>query len=301
MSISPQLRENIRRAYLEFFDLAERKRRWHFLNDIPWEKMDPAKNREETAICLETFCGVELYVPDYVRNGFNLTRTIFGLAWFEANWAYEESKHGLVFQEYLVNSGLRTREQYQEYEAKIFGKVWELPFHTARQMTIYGALQEMATYLIYTAQRKKYKEEGNEVLEKIFFLVARDEAAHLGFYRKIMQLEFEDDREGTLEDLAHVVYNFGMPGVGLIPEYDERLKVEGVGITSQQFLQHGIFPTLRHMGTTRPELVKALRKRRIKEKEQRQKLSLELGKPANDIDLNDPLIRELLEKEPALA
>ena len=301
MTISPQLRENIRRAYLDFFDLAEKKRRWHFLNDIPWEKLDPAKNREETAICLETFCGVELYVPDYVRQGFNLTRSIFGLAWFEANWAYEESKHSLVYQEYLVNSGLRTREQYQEYEAKIFGKVWKIPYHSARQMTIYGALQELATYLIYSAQRKKYKAEGNEVLEKIFFLVARDEAAHLGFYRKVVNMEFEEDYQGTLEDLAHVVFNFQMPGIGLIPEYEDRLNVEGVGITPKQFLQHGVFPTLRYFGTTRPELVKAMRTRRLREKEQREKLSRELGKPAGDIDLNDPQIREILEKEVAIA
>jgi len=263
MSISIAQRERAYRAYNEFFDLAERKRRWHPFNDVPWEKMDKEKNSEEVAICLETFCGVELYVPDYTANGFNLTRNIFGHAWFQANWGYEESKHGLVFREYLIQSGLRTLEQYYAFEDKIFGQVWKLPFHTRRQMTCYGALQEAATFLIYQTQKEKAKREGAELLEKIFFFISRDEAAHHGFYRKVLQLEMEDDRAGTIDDLAHVVANFQMPGVGLIPEYDERLKVAGVGISSDHFLQQGIFPLLKVLGTDRRELIASLQKSRM--------------------------------------
>lgn len=264
MAVSLTHREKMYRAYMEFFDIAERKRRWHPINDIPWEKLDPSKNTEEKAICTETFCGVELYVPDYTANGFNLTRSIFGHAWFQANWGYEESKHGLSFREYLIRSGLRTPEQYAEFEQKIFAQAWNLPFHTRRQMTCYGALQESATFLIYRDQLKKARQEGDEVLEKIYFYVSRDEAAHMGFYIKVLQLELEDDREGTLEDLAHVVYHFQMPGVGLIPEYDQRLGVDGVGISSQQFLQKGIFPLLKAVGTSRRELVKLLHKKKTR-------------------------------------
>jgi acyl-[acyl-carrier-protein] desaturase len=265
MATANRHRQNMYRAYMEFFDVAERKRRWHPLNDIPWERLDPTKNREDTAICLETFCGVELYVPDYTANGFNLTRNIFGHAWFQACWGYEESKHGLIFREYLIRSGLRTEAQYLAYEDEIFGKVWNLPFETRRQMTCYGALQEMATYLIYAAQRDKYKLEGNDVLHQIFYLVARDEAAHTGFYRKVLAFEFEEDPQGTLEDLAHVAFHFEMPGVRLIPNFDTRLKfTEGVGISSQHFLQFGLLPTLRVLGTTRTELVKALRDRNLR-------------------------------------
>lgn len=266
MGASLTHKEKIHRAYMEFFDVAERKRRWHPLNDIPWEKLDPSKNTEEKAICAETFCGVELYVPDYTAQGLNLTRSTFGLAWFEANWGYEESKHGLTFREYLIRSGLRTEEQYTQFEQQIFAKVWNLPFHTPRQMTCYGALQESATFLIYRAQLEKARQEGEEVLEKIYFYVSRDEAAHMGFYIKVLQLELEDDPEGTLSDLAHVVSHFQMPGVGLIPEYDKRLGVNGVGISSQQFLQKGIFPLLKAVGTSRKELVRILHQKKEAER-----------------------------------
>ena len=258
-------REKIYRAYCEFFDTADKKRRWNPFNDIPWEKINPTLNTEDDAICLETFCGVELYVPDYTSNAFNLTRNLFGAAWFEASWGYEESRHALAYREYLIRSGLRTEEQYNSFEDKIFGKVWKLPFHTRRQMNCYGALQESATYLIYATQREKARRNGNEVLDKIYFLISRDEAAHRGFYQKLLQFELEEDREGALEDLAKVAFNFQMPGVGLIPEYDERLKVLGVGLSPQYFLQHGIFPLLRAVGTDRAELIKASRRARAKD------------------------------------
>ncbi|HEY7182554.1 MAG TPA: acyl-ACP desaturase [Blastocatellia bacterium] len=258
-------REKIYRAYCEFFDTADKKRRWNPFNDIPWDKINPALNTEDDAICLETFCGVELYVPDYTSNAFNLTRNLFGAAWFEASWGYEESRHALAYREYLIRSGLRTEEQYNAFEDQIFGKVWKLPFQTRRQMNCYGALQESATYLIYATQREKARRNGNEVLDKIYFLISRDEAAHRGFYQKLLQFELEEDREGALEDLAMVAFNFQMPGVGLIPEYDERLKILGVGISPQYFLQHGVFPLLRAVGTSRAELVKAGRRARAKD------------------------------------
>ena len=122
-----------------------------------------------------------------------------------------------------------------------------------------------------------YKNEGSEVLERIFFLVARDEAAHMGFYRKLMKFEYADDPVGTMEDIAHVVYHFQIPGVGLIPEYDERLKVEGVAISHQHFLQYGIFPTLKYMGITRPELVKGLRKKQLQEATEAKQRAQEQG------------------------
>ncbi len=255
-------REALYREYMEFFERAERGRRWNLEDDIPWEALDRQANTEEMAICLETFCGVELYVPDYTANGFLINREIFGHAWFQACWGYEESKHALVFREYLVRSGLRSAEQYWAYEDQILGKTWQLPYATRRQMVCYGVLQEMATYLIYRAQKVRYRELGNQVLETLFHLVARDEAAHAGFYRNVLRLELANDLDGTLYDLATVTAGFRMPGVELIPSYAERLQVEGVGISPQQFLNEGVFPLLRALKVRRSDLTRAMKKTR---------------------------------------
>ncbi len=278
-SASPKRRrrERMYREYMEFFDQGERTRRWHPLNDVPWDWLEqPAITQqirngegpaaqENAAICLETFCGVELFIPDYTRNGLNLSREIFGQAWFHLAWGYEESKHALTFREYLLRSGLRTLDQYMDYEEKVLETVWELPFNTNREMACYGALQEIATYLIYAAQREKYKKEENPVLNQIFNLIGRDEAAHTSFYRKFLQFEFEEDPDGAAEDLAHVTAHFEMPGTKLIPDFYRRLDTEGVGVSSEHFMLHGIMPTLKFYGMTRREMLKALQRRRERE------------------------------------
>ena len=56
---TPELRAGLLRLYREFFDRAERKRRWLIEDDIPWDQinksMDPA-----LADVVESFCAVEL-------------------------------------------------------------------------------------------------------------------------------------------------------------------------------------------------------------------------------------------------
>ena len=265
-------RERMYREYMQFFEHAERHRRWNPMHDIPWEQLETQAHQDETArhrdaaaqerlaTCLETFCGVELFIPDYTRNGLNLSREIFGQAWFHLCWGYEESKHALVFREYLLRSGLRTLDQYMNYEEEVLKTEWQLPFASNRQMACYGALQEIATFMIYMAQRNAYRQSGDEVLTRLFDLVARDEAAHAAFYRNFMRFEYEEDPEGTAIDLAYVISNFEMPGEKLVPNFESRLQVEGVAISSQQFLLHGIMPTLKSIGLSRRDMVRALRK-----------------------------------------
>src|SRR6267154_595541 len=153
MAGSPVLREKMYRAYLEFFEVAETKRRWNMFNDVPWEALDSSIGSEQKAARIEVFCAEELYLPDYTAGGVPLKRPIFGAAWFQACWSYEESKHGLVFREYLTRSGMRSANQFAQFEASVFASKWKLPFPTRRQMACYGALQEAATFLAYKAQK----------------------------------------------------------------------------------------------------------------------------------------------------
>ena len=259
MAFSPAIREKMYRLYLEFFAVAGRKRRWNIFDDIPWDKLDTSMNSERKAVCVETYCAEEFYLPDYSTAGIELSRSVFGAAWFQACWSYEESKHGLVFREYLTRSGLRSEAEFAAFEARIFGKKWSLPFATSRQMACYGALQESATYLAYKARKDQAIAEGDKVLEAIFKFVSRDEAAHAGFYRAVVELELAEDRGGTLADMANVVASFKMPGDGLIDDYQDRLRTSGAGINTRLFLQHGLLPTLKTLGTSRAELKVALK------------------------------------------
>jgi acyl-[acyl-carrier-protein] desaturase len=126
-----------------------------------------------------------------------------------------------------------------------------------RRMSCYGALQEGATYAAYKAQKDKAEADGDLVLKAIFTNVASDEAAHAGFYRKVVEIEMAADREATIGDFAHVLANFKMPGDGLIPHYHERLKLGGGGITARQFMEGVVLSTMRSLGITRAELKSA--------------------------------------------
>ena len=68
------------------------------------------------------------------------------------------------------------------------------------------------------------------------------------------RIELDEDRAGTIADLALVVASFKMPGDGLIPNYQERLRDSGAGISARQFVEHALFPILRTLGTSRAEL-----------------------------------------------
>lgn len=253
--------EQLYREYMEFFEKAERERRWNVFTDIPWDQCNPDAP-DVLADCAETFCSVELYLPDYVAGGINVVREYFGRAWFQANWGYEESKHSLALGEYLVRSGKRTKEQWFDLQKQIFAKQWKAPFETARQMTCYGMIQEQATFVIYCKHREFAKRENDECLRTIYDYVARDEIAHTRFYQSVIRILLEEDREGTLADIAHVYANFQMPGVDLVPDYDERiLKMRGeAGIDRNMFIRKVYLPILKYLGVNRHEMLAAQRK-----------------------------------------
>lgn len=259
MAVSDQYREAIYREYMEFFERAERNRRWNPFDDVPWDRLDPAHNDEAAAILAETFTGVEMYLPDYVSRGINLVRETFGQAWFSANWGYEESKHAFTLREYLVRSGQRTPAQMLEYEKQILAQRWDLPFTTPRQMTIYGALQELATFMMYKHQLERARDRGDVVLEAIYGFISKDEACHADFYRKVVQLEIEEDRPGTVRDVALVFRKFEMPGVQLVPDYAQRTELmrRDGGVDRTVFLREVWFPTLRKLKIERSELTRA--------------------------------------------
>jgi acyl-[acyl-carrier-protein] desaturase len=257
------IRDRTYRAYLDFLETAERKRRWSIFDDVPWDALEPAKMSEIGAQCAEIFCAEELYVPDYSSEGLELVRSRFGLAWFQTRWAFEESKHGLVFREYLTRSGLRSEAEVEAIETSVSAKAWKLPFDTPRRMACYGALQEGATYVAYKVQRDKERDAGDRVLEAIYHLVGRDEAAHGGFYRAMIELELSENRSATIADLAEVLSGFKMPGDGLIPNYHERLRAFGAGISARSFVQRVVWPLLTTLQISRDEFKQALKARPI--------------------------------------
>jgi acyl-[acyl-carrier-protein] desaturase len=255
-----RLEEKLWREYLQFFEKAERERRWNVFTDIPWDKVNKEAT-DDLALCAETFASVEMYLPDYVASGINTVRKYFGSAWFQANWGYEESKHSLALLHWLMRSGKRTENEIFDLQNRILGKEWKRPFDTPRLMTFYGCVQEMATFVIYVKHRDRAAAEKDEALHTIYDFVARDEIAHCRFYQSVIKVLLDEDREGTLADMAHVFANFQMPGVGLVPDYESRiLKMREAGIDRDVFIRKVYLPILKYLGVTRHEMLGAQKK-----------------------------------------
>jgi len=253
--VPQSLHERVYREYMTFFEKSERTRRWNVFTDIPWELAETCPKDADLALCAETFCGVEMYLPDYVAQGINAVRDSFGHTWFQANWAYEESKHSLVLREYLLKTGQRTYDEIFAYERAIFARQWKLPFTTSRQMTLYGAIQEMTTFVIYLKQEKLALARGDELLAKIYGFIARDEIAHCRFYEKIASLLLQEDPDGTKYDLAFVFRHFSMPAYDLVPSYDDRVRVmRSAGIDRNVFIREVWLTILKRLGLTRHDL-----------------------------------------------
>src|SRR5216683_206475 len=150
---APGLEAGLYRLYRDFFDKSEKKRRWSVRDDIPWGRcsrsLDPA-----IGDVVESFCAVELYLPDYVASAMALLRPSRACTWFYFNWGYEESKHSLALGDWLLRSGTRTEEQMADLEGQVLQHGWNLPHDSPVGMLIYAMVQELATALNYRNLRR---------------------------------------------------------------------------------------------------------------------------------------------------
>jgi acyl-[acyl-carrier-protein] desaturase len=241
--------------YIKFFKTAEDRRRWDIDRDIPWDKTNP-QSSELTAQIVESFSAVEMFLPDYTSKIMELVRRSRGRAWFQANWGYEESKHSMVLEEWLLRSGKRSEEDIKAFERTLLGAEWEPPFFHPRQMIIYTMIQELATGLNYTNLRRRAEEEGDIALTRLLKWISADEMAHYNFFRKGVKAYLALEPEETIADLKYVFDNFAMPAQYQIPDWEERGRaIEAAGIYGPRiYLQKVRLPILEDLGVTRSQL-----------------------------------------------
>src|SRR5207248_576588 len=160
---SPELLKKMHLLFRDYFDRAERKRRWSLRDGIPWDQCNRSLN-PAIADVVETFCTVELYLPDYLSKLIPQVRANKGRAWMLANWGYEESKHSMALGDWLLRSGHRSEEQMADLEDEVFAHEWDLPHDNPRAMVCYTMVQELATWLHYRNLRALVGERGDPAL-----------------------------------------------------------------------------------------------------------------------------------------
>ena len=257
-SVQAQIEEIFFEAFLKYFKNAEERRRWNIEKDIPWDKTSPNASNL-TADIVQSFSAVEMFLPDYTHKIMELIRRSRGRAYFQSNWGYEESKHSIVLEEWLIRSGKRTEEQVRAFERELLGAEWNLPFETARQMIIYTTVQEMATGLNYTNLRRRAEVEGDEALARTLRWVSADESAHYNFFRKSVKAYLSLEPDETVADIKYVFEHFAMPAHALIPNWEARgEQIEEAGIYGpRMYLAKIRRPILEDLGISREMLKSA--------------------------------------------
>lgn len=257
-SVTAQVEEIFFENFLKYFKNAEEKRRWDIEKDIPWDKTSP-NSSEVTAQIVESFTAVEMYLPDYTHKIMELIRRSRGRAWFQSNWGFEESKHSIVLEEWLIRSGKRSEDQMRDFENQLLGAEWQLPFDSPRQMIIYTMIQELATGVNYTNLRRRAESEGDEALARTLRWVSADESAHYNFFRKGVKTYLALEPEETINDIKFVFEHFAMPAHALIPEWQERGEaIEAAGIYGpKMYLSKIRRPILEDLNISRTQLKEA--------------------------------------------
>jgi acyl-[acyl-carrier-protein] desaturase len=254
----PALEGHLYRLYRTFFDQAEKKRRWSLQADIPWDQCSRTLH-PAVADVVESFCAVELYLPDYVGNAMHVFRSSRSCSWFYTNWGYEESKHSLALGDWLLRSGMRTEEELADLEKQVFQWEWNVPHDSPVAMVCYAMAQELATGLNYRNLKRHVRHQDDPALSKLLGFLSVDEQAHHSFFMKMVRLFMEHDREGTLRELRRVLHNFAMPAIYEMADGRRRVEaIKSLGVFNDQLYFHEVYqPILNALGVTRPELRRA--------------------------------------------
>lgn len=253
---TPEVLQATYRLFRDYFDMAERRRRWSIKDDIPWQQCNRSLPPHLSDV-VETFCAVELYLPDYLSKLIPQVRAHRGRAWFLANWGYEESKHSMALEDWLLHSRMRSDEQVADFHNEVFSHEWDLPYDSAIGMLAYTVFQELATRIHYVRLAECVRREGGcPALEKVLHLVGIDEAAHADFFRRMVQVYLEHDRPGTVEQLRRVVNTFRMPSVHMLSGSSQRIAaVKKLRIFDEDiFVEQVFWPILNKLGLTPRDL-----------------------------------------------
>ena len=252
------------KLYREFFNQAERRRRWSIEKDIPWDQcrqnLDPA-----IADVVESFCAIELYLPDYLRHAMVKSRKSRARTWFYANWGYEESKHSLALGDWLLKSGSRTEEQMADVEGLVFAQDYHLPQESTVGMLVYAMVQERATALNYRNLKRRTLELGGDpALEQLLMFVSVDEQTHHRFFQDAIKLYLDHDPETTLEHLREVMNGFAMPAIHGLADGKQRVaRIKELQLFNEDIYFREIYmPILDALGIERLKMRNRVRTRK---------------------------------------
>jgi fatty acid desaturase len=203
------------KAYLEYFDLSERKG-WR-IQDLPWNQpqLDRVSSDDRKTVAATSV--IESGVPHYARSwelvdGF---KQDWELAQFVTLWAGEEERHNVTLNRLCAVLGVSPHDDYR--------RVAEFDFPPAQKaacpsrcysnipgMLAYALLQELVTWKYYASASAQSK---SALVREAFHKIGQDEMRHHVWYRDALKARYEvaADRAWFVDQIVASVAHFQMP------------------------------------------------------------------------------------------
>ncbi len=218
--------------YRWYIARSQELRNWNADLSLNWRELRGDLS-DSTMRIVEGYYAVEQFIPDYVSKVLNVIRESYGRSQFYIRWGSEEERHADLWRNVLLFSGRRSEKWLHEYNVRLRGQEWHLPWDEPFRMVFYTVFQERATQVNYlnlglVAKGDKQidgADDTDPVLAQACRLIAIDEAAHYNFFLELSRLILYYFPEEGVAAMYDIVKHFMMPAHVIIPDYEEFTKI----------------------------------------------------------------------------
>ncbi len=186
--LDPATEDALYQLFRQFFETAERERRWNLWTDVPWNQVNREASDDLTQMVRAAYAE-ELFLPDYGGKTLHLLRASRGRAWFVTRWMYEEGKHSLALGEWLIRSGKQDENTVRDEADRLLAReTRDLVVPEPVPAMIENLTREQDEVDRYDALVALAQAENDGALAALCAKIVSDERSHATFFRNALHL-----------------------------------------------------------------------------------------------------------------
>jgi hypothetical protein len=180
--------DRLYRMYRAYFQRAEEERRWVIWSDVPWDQTSTKPSPELVEMVWRAYQD-DAFLPDYSARAMQVLRASRGRAWFLTRWAYEEGKHLLGINEWLVRCGAFTNLELRDASETLMHHFrWEPEYIDGVALFVEFLAWELKEVERGQAIKARAEAEGEVALTALMERVLIDEEDHRAFFIDSLKL-----------------------------------------------------------------------------------------------------------------
>ena len=225
-----RIQQEVAKIYARYFQTGPRWNAKHLSQRGEMEKWASLLSVETVEMLVGNY-GIESFVEDYAEMTVLAAGDSVATKGIYTQWVFDETRHSLALWYSLVDSGLRTHAELDEYRYQCGQDTWTFERQTGHEATpergaAYAIAQERQTKRNYQDLAKRIWVEYGEprdgdgrpvypAIAGVCQILARDEGFHEGVFRDITRVYLTFWPEKALQAMWDVFERYRMPIVKL--------------------------------------------------------------------------------------